>query len=79
VFLGPERQRDGGQIIDQGGGVSIFSEIDSAQIVFAGVTGFDADIRELFRDINGQLRFGLFGAGGADNYPKFPLVKAKRT
>lgn len=79
MFLGPERQRDSGQIVYEGYGVAVFGEVDGAQIIFAGVAGFDADIRELFRDIDGQLRFGFFGADGADNSSKFPLVKAKRT
>ena len=79
MFLGPQRQRDSGQIVYEGYGVAVFGEVDGAQIIFASVAGFDADIWELFRDVDGQFCFGFFGAGGADNSSKFPLVQAKRT
>lgn len=53
MFLGPERQGNGGEIVHVGYGVTVFCEIDGAQVKLAGVTSFHTDVRELLGDVNG--------------------------
>ena len=77
VFGGPESQGEGGQVVDQGDGVAVFGEVDGADVVAAGVAGFYADVGELFGDVDGELGFGFFAAGGAEDAAEFPFVEAE--
>ena len=74
MFVGPESQGDGGQIIDDGDGVAIFRKVNGADVVVAGVAGLDADVGELFGDKDGKLGLGFLVAGGAEDATEGPFV-----
>jgi hypothetical protein len=50
---------------------------DGADVVAAGVAGFNADVGELFGDVDGEFVFGFFAAGGAEDAAEFPFVEAE--
>ncbi len=75
--MGPQGERNRGQIIHQGDGVAVFGEIDSGEIKLAGVAGFDADVGQLLGDVDGELGFGFFAAGGAEDTAEFPFLEAE--
>jgi hypothetical protein len=77
VFVGPEGEGKGGEIVNQGDGVAVFGEVDGADVVPAGIAGFDAHVRKLFGDIDRELAFGFFATGGAENAAKIPFVETK--
>jgi hypothetical protein len=77
VFVGPEGEGDGGEVIHERDGVAIFREVDGAQIEFAGIAGFDADVGELLRGVHGELVFGFFAAGRAQEAAKLPFFGAE--
>jgi hypothetical protein len=79
VFLGPEREREGGEVVDDGDGVAVFGEVDGADAGFAGVAGFYAEVGELLGDVDGEFFFVGFGAVGAIDSAEIPLVQAERT
>lgn len=77
AFVGPEGQRERGEVVDQGDGVAVGGEVDGAQVGAAGVAGFDADVGKLLGDVDGELGFGLFAAIGAEDAAKFPFLGAE--
>jgi hypothetical protein len=77
--MGPESERDRGQIIDQGDGVAVFRQIDRAEIKLAGIASFHANVGQLLRYVDRELAFCFFAARRAMNPAKFPLLRAKRT
>src|SRR5216684_624081 len=79
VLVGPQRQWDRCQIIDEGDSVAVFRQIHAGEKKFAGVARFDADVRQLLRYVDRKLAFGFFAARGAMNPAEFPLLRAKRT
>src|SRR5882724_13072875 len=79
LLMGPQGERNRGQIIHQGDGVAVFGEIDSGEIKLAGVAGFDADVGQLLGDVDGELGFGFFAAGGAEDTAEFPFLGAEGT
>src|SRR6266478_3928015 len=79
VLVGPQRQWDRCQIIDEGDSVAVFRQIHAGEKKFAGVARFDADVRQLLRYVDRKLAFGFFAARGAMNPAELPLLRAKRT
>src|SRR6266851_841582 len=79
VLVGPQRQWDRCQIIDEGDSVAVFRQIHAGEKKFAGVARFDANVRQLLRYVDRKLAFGFFAARGAMNPAEFPLLRAKRT
>jgi len=65
VFVGPEREGNGGEVIDQRDSVAVFGEINGAQIEFAGVATLHANVGKLLGHIDGQFGFLLLAARGA--------------
>jgi hypothetical protein len=53
VLLGPERQWNGGEVIDERDGVAVFCQVDGLEIELAGIAGFDANVGQLLRNIDG--------------------------
>src|SRR5258708_33840351 len=78
MLVGPERERDGSEIIDQGDGVAVLGEIDGAQIKFAGVAGFHADVGKLLGNVDRQFAFLFLVTKRAENPPKIPFSVAER-
>src|SRR5271165_3510658 len=78
VFLRPETERNGREVIHGRHGIAILGQIDGAQIALTGFAGFHADVRELFRNEDRQLVFALLAAMGAENPAEFPLLRAER-
>ena len=78
MFVSPEGEREGGEVVDDGNGMPIFGEVDGAEEGFAGVAGFHAEVRELFGDVDGKLGLGVFSAGGAEDSAEFPFLEAER-
>ena len=79
MFLGPERQRDCRQVVDDGNCVAVLGEVDGAEIGVAGVAALDADVWELLRYVHRKFFLILFAAGRAINATKIPLLQAKGT
>src|SRR3989442_13546498 len=77
VFVGPQGKRNRRQIIDQGDGMAIFGQVNGAEIEFAGIASFHANVRELFRDVDRQLVLGFLTARGAQNPAKLPFLQTK--
>src|ERR1700690_1481218 len=77
LLFGPEAERDGRQAVHQRHCVAIFGQINGAQIVLAGLAGFHADVRQLVRNIDGQVVLALFPAKSAQDAAEFPLLRAK--
>src|SRR5579864_3588009 len=65
VFVGPEREGNGGEVVHQRDSVAVFREINRAEVKFAGVATFHANVGKLFGHIDGQLGFLLLAARGA--------------
>ena len=65
MLVRPQSERDGGEVVDQGDGVAVFGEVDGGETKLAGVAGFDADVGQLLGDVDRELGFGFFAAGGA--------------
>src|SRR5215470_4789538 len=78
IFLCPKRERDRGEVVRFRNGISVFCQIDRAQIMFARVAALDANVRKLFRDKHGQLVFSLLSARRAQNSAERPFMRAKR-
>ena len=78
VLAGPERERDGSEVVDERDGVAVFGEVDGADVEVAGVAGFDAKVRKLLDHINGELALGFFAASGTEDAAKIPFVKTER-
>jgi len=74
VFVGPKGEGEGSEVIDERNGVAVFCEIDGANVELAGFAGFDAHVRELLGDVDGELVFGFFAAGGAEKAAKVPFA-----
>ena len=79
MFVGPEGEGDGGEVVNERDGVAVFCEIHGGEIELAGVAGFDADMGELLGDVDGELGFGFFTAGGAEDAAEFPFLGAEGT
>src|SRR5216683_3753293 len=79
VLVGPQRQWDRCQIIDEWDSVAVFRQIHTCEVKLAGVAGFHADVWQLLRYVHRELAFGFFAACRAMNPPEFPLLGAKRT
>ena len=77
MFVGPEGEGNGGDVINQGDCVAIFCQVDSLEIELAGVAGLDTDVGELLRNVDRQFGFGLFATRRAMNPPKFPFLGTK--
>src|SRR5258708_29119622 len=78
MLVGPERERDGSEIIDQGDGVAVLGEINGAQIKFAGVATLHADVGKLLGNVDRQFAFLFLAAKRAENSPKIPFPEAER-
>ena len=79
MFVGPESQGKGGQVVDNGYSVAVFGQIDGADVVAASFAGFHADVGELLSHVHRELVFGCFTAGGTEDAAKFPFVQAEGT
>src|SRR5258708_36595643 len=78
MLVGPERERDGSEIIDQGDGVAVLGEIDGAQIKFTGVAGLHADVGKLLGNVDRQFAFLFLVTKRAENPPKIPFPGTER-
>jgi hypothetical protein len=79
VFFGPQRKRNGSQVIHQWYRVSVLGKVDGSQIKFTGLASLHPDVRKLLRDIYRELTFRFFSASRTKNPPKLPLLQAERT
>src|SRR6266849_7136529 len=79
VLVGPQRQWDRCQIIDEWDSVAVFRQIHTCEVKLAGIAGFDADVGQLLRYVHRELAFRFLAARRAMNPPKFPLLRAERT
>src|SRR5262249_10175982 len=79
VFLCPKRERNRSKVIRFRNGISVFRQIDRAQVVFAGVAALDANVRKLFRHKHRQFVLTLFATGGTENSSEDPFIRTKRT
>ena len=79
MLLCPEIQWQGGQVVYRWDRVAVASHVDALDIRLAGIAGFNARLRELFRAEYGQLVFMLFSTIWAENASEFPLAGAQAT
>src|SRR6185312_593191 len=78
VLRRPQALGDGRQLVDDGDGAAVFRHVNRLDVVVAGVARFDADVRVLLGDVDGELFDVLFAAGGADDAPEIPLRGTER-
>lgn len=77
VFVGPEGEREGGEVVDGGNGVAVFGQVDGAEVGSASVAGFRADVRELFGNEDGEFGFVGFAAARAEDAAEIPFGGAE--
>ena len=78
VLVGPEGEGKNSEIIDERDSVAVFCEVNGADVELAGVARFDAHMRELLGDIDGELVFRFFAAGRTKQAAKIPFAHTKR-
>lgn len=77
VFVGPEGEGKGGEVVDGGNGVAVFAEVDGAEVGAAGIAGFGADVGELFGDEDREFGFVGFAAVRAEDAAERPFGGAE--
>lgn len=77
VLAGPQIERDGRELVDDGNGEAGLREIDAFQIRVAGVANVDAHVRNFRRGIISHLGLTLLPARGTINSTERPFVRAE--
>jgi len=79
VFFGPDVEGDRCDFVDYWNCVAVFGQVDGFEVGVAGFAGVDADVVEFAGDVDGELFFVLFAAGGADHAAVLPFCRAEGT
>ena len=75
----PEIERHRCHLVHQRNGVAVDRQINRLEVVMAGIAGFYADSREIFRRIAGKFFVVSLPASGTQNAAELPLCQTKRT
>jgi hypothetical protein len=79
LFLGPEVQRNGRQLVNHRDCPPVLRHVNGFDIGLAGITGIYADVIKFVRDKNGKLVLMLFTTAGTKLPTVVPFGTAKRT